>query len=98
MREKFIESYLVSKLKMIGADPIKFEVFGRRGMPDRIVLIPGGKVIFVEVKALGKKLRPLQEKRKRELEKLGFEVHVIDSKKSVDELARRIAYDEIYTA
>lgn len=82
---------------MIGADPIKFEVFGRRGMPDRIVLIPGGKVIFVEVKALGKKLRPLQEKRKRELEKLGFEVHVIDSKKSVDELARRIAYDEIYT-
>ena len=48
-------------------------------MPDRIVLLPHGRLAFVELKAPGKKLRPLQEKRKRQLEALGFSVFVVDS-------------------
>lgn len=92
MREKNIERKLVLKLKSYGVDPVKFEVPGKRGMPDRIILIPGGKVIFAEVKAPGKKLRPLQEKRKRELEELDFEVYVIDSENSIDRLVNRIIW------
>ncbi len=43
-------------------------------MPDRLILLPNRKAAFVEVKAPGKTLRPLQEKRKRQLEALGFGV------------------------
>lgn len=90
LQEKFIERELVSKLKKVGVESIKFEVLGKRGMPDRIILIPGGRVVFAEVKSPGEKLRPLQEKRKRELENLGFKVYVIDSKTEIDELVKQI--------
>jgi len=53
-------------------------------MPDRIILLPKGKVIFVELKAPGKSLRPLQIKRKEQLESLGFKVYIIDSYEKVD--------------
>lgn len=90
LQEKFIERELVSRLKKVGVESIKFEVLGKRGMPDRIILIPGGRVVFAEVKSPGEKLRPLQEKRKRELENLGFKVYVIDSKSEIDELVKQI--------
>lgn len=47
-------------------------------MPDRIVLMPGGRVGFVEAKAPGRKPRPLQEARHRALRRLGFSVYVVD--------------------
>ena len=52
---------------------------GMNGVPDRIVLMPDGKMAFVELKAPGKKPRPLQLKRKRMLEGLGFPVYVVDN-------------------
>lgn len=58
---------------------LKFVSPGMNGVPDRIVLMPDGKMAFVELKALGKKLRPLQLKRKRMLERLGFLVYVVDN-------------------
>lgn len=57
---------------------MKFVSPGLDGVPDRIVLLPDKKMAFVELKATGKKLRPLQEKRRRQLEALGFPVYVID--------------------
>jgi hypothetical protein len=48
------------------------------GVPDRLVLLPNGKMAFVELKAPGKKMRSLQIKRKRQLEALGFSVYCID--------------------
>lgn len=48
------------------------------GVPDRLVLLPGGKIAFIELKAPGKTLRPLQVRRKRQLEALGFSVYCID--------------------
>ena len=57
---------------------VKFVSPGFDGVPDRLVLLPGGKCAFVELKASGKKLRPLQAKRKHQLEALGFSVYVID--------------------
>lgn len=78
MREKLIERQLAIQVKRMGGMAVKFVSPGLDGVPDRIILLPGGKCAFVELKAPGKKLRVLQEKRKRQLETLGFAVYVID--------------------
>ena len=78
MREKTIESKLVKAVKEKGGIVPKFVSPGLDGVPDRLVLLPGGKIAFIELKATGKKLRPLQVRRKRQLEKLGFSVYCID--------------------
>lgn len=85
MLEKQIEKKFSEKIKKIGARAFKFVSPGVNGVPDRIVLMPNGKIVFAEIKAPGKKLRPLQQKRKEELEALGFKVYVIDSVKGVGE-------------
>ena len=78
MREKTIEKKLVIAIKDMGGIAPKFMSPGLDGMPDRIVLLPGGRMGFVEVKAPGKVPRPLQEARHRMLRKLGFKVYVLD--------------------
>ena len=78
MRENEIERVLALSVKKMGGMAVKFVSPGLDGVPDRIVLLPGKKIAFVELKAPGKKPRPLQEKRKRQLEGLGFPVYVID--------------------
>jgi G:T-mismatch repair DNA endonuclease (very short patch repair protein) len=84
MREKQIEARLKREVKKIGGLALKFASPGNAGVPDRIVLLPYGKVVFVELKAPGKKLRPLQIKRKEQLEDLGFKVYIIDSYGKID--------------
>ena len=78
MRESEIESCLRAEVKKMGGMAVKFTSPGLDGVPDRIVLLPGRKIAFVELKAPGKKLRPLQEKRMRQLKSLGFPVYVVD--------------------
>jgi G:T-mismatch repair DNA endonuclease (very short patch repair protein) len=90
MREKQIETRLRKEVNQIGGLALKFTSPGTAGVPDRIVLLPKGRVVFVELKAPGVKLRPLQLKRKKQLENLGFKVHVIDSYKKVDEFIREV--------
>lgn len=85
MRERDIENYLCKQVKKAGGKAYKFESPGNNGMPDRIVVFPGNKIIFVELKAPGKKPRPLQLKQMRDLTKFGCDVLVIDSKDQVDE-------------
>ena len=79
MREKIIERKLAAAVKKTGGMALKFVSPGFDGMPDRIVLLPDEHIAFVEVKAPGKKPRPLQLARHRLLRKLGFPVYVIDS-------------------
>ena len=79
MREKVIEDKLKKAVKEKGGLCLKFVSPGFDGVPDRIILIPGGIMAFAELKAPGKKLRPLQERRKRQLEALGFLVFCIDN-------------------
>ena len=79
MREKSIESKLTAEVRRFGGLAPKFVSPGLDGVPDRLILLPGGKVAFAELKAPGKTLRPLQAVRKRQLEALGFRVFVIDS-------------------
>ena len=78
MREKTLETLLVRTVKSMGGLAPKFVSPGFDGMPDRIVLLPHGKMAFVEVKAHGKKPRPLQVRRKSQLESLGFSVYCLD--------------------
>ena len=76
--ESRIERKLTLQAKKMGGMAVKFTSPGLDGVPDRIVLLPGRKIAFVELKAPGKKPRPLQEKRMRQLKSLGFPVYVID--------------------
>ena len=93
MREKVIEDKLKKAVKEKGGFCLKFVSPGFDGVPDRIILMPGGIMAFVELKAPGKKLRPLQERRKRQLESLGFSVFCIDNTECIGGVL-----DEICTA
>jgi len=79
MREKEIEKKLVLEVKKRGGICLKWVCPSFDGMPDRIVLLPGRKFGFVEVKAPGESPRPLQVARHQLLERLGFKVYVLDS-------------------
>lgn len=83
MTEKELERMLVREVKRRGGRAFKFISPGINGMPDRLVLMLGGKVGFIEVKAPGKKLRPNQIKRKNELESLGFLVYCLDDPEQI---------------
>ncbi len=86
MLEKQIEYELVSGAKRLGGIALKFVSPGMSGMPDRLVLLPEGKMGFVELKAPGKKPRVLQEKRHRDLRNLGYRVYVLDKAEKVGEV------------
>ncbi|HBG6281254.1 VRR-NUC domain-containing protein [Tissierella pigra] len=90
MREKLIEQQLIKSVKDIGGIALKIVSPGFDGMPDRLILLPNRKVAFVEVKAPGKTLRPLQEKRKRQLEALGFLVFCLDHIEQIGGILREI--------
>jgi len=81
--EKDLEKRLVREIEKIGGEALKFNST-KSGMPDRLILMPKGRAYFVEMKKPGEKPRPLQLKRKRDLEKLGFQVKVIDSIDQID--------------
>ncbi len=83
MREKSIEFKLTESVKNMKGLSIKLVSPGFDGLPDRLILLPNGKVGFIEVKAPGKRLRPLQLKRKQQLESLGFIVFCLDDPKSI---------------
>lgn len=79
MRERDVERKLVNAVKAAGGICPKWMAPGFDGVPDRIVLIRGGKIAFVEVKAPGEKPRPLQLSRHKLLRRLGFRVFVLDN-------------------
>ncbi|MDP4176140.1 MAG: VRR-NUC domain-containing protein [Bacteroidota bacterium] len=86
MRESRIEKRLKEEIEKIGGKALKFVSPGMSGVPDRIVLLPHGRIIFIELKALGEKPKPLQEYRAKELRQLGFEVRCIDSLEGIKHL------------
>jgi hypothetical protein len=90
MREKTTEQKLSRMVKAAGGIALKFISPGYDGVPDRLVLLSGGKIAFIELKAPGKKMRPLQVKRKRQLEVLGFLVYCIDNLEQIGEILDEI--------
>ena len=83
MREKTVEQKLVKAVKNRGGICPKLVCPGFDGMPDRLVLLPDGKVGFVEVKAPGETPRPLQHLRIITLRRLGFKAFVLDSPEQI---------------
>lgn len=90
MNEQAIEKRLKKEIELIGGKALKFVSPGLQGVPDRIVLLPKGKMVFVELKAPGEKPRPIQSLRIKELRKLGFDVRVLDSIDGVLEFVREV--------
>ena len=93
MRESTVERKLVTEAKKRGGFALKFVSPGLDGVPDRLVLFPGGRLAFVELKAPGKKMRPLQVRRAEQLRALGFRVYCVDNKEMIGGIL-----DEIQTA
>ena len=79
MLERTIEAALVRRVRDLGGLCEKFVSPGRRSVPDRIVTLPGGRIVFVEVKASGKGPTELQERDHWRRRKLGCEVIIINS-------------------
>lgn len=88
--EKLIERKLVDAVKAKGGICVKFYSAYQRGVPDRIVLMPQGRVYFVELKSTGKKPTKLQELFIGKLRSLGFIVEVIDTIEELTEFVNRI--------
>ena len=78
MREYVVENEFVKAVRKAGGVAYKLNSLTANGLPDRLVLFPLGKTLFVELKAPGKQMRPLQVKRRRQLQNLGFPVLCID--------------------
>lgn len=83
--EDTVENHLRKCVKVLGGLCIKLNPFGYAGIPDRMVLLPGGVLAFFELKRpVGGKFEPLQERWHAKLRKLGFHVYVCNTKASVD--------------
>ena len=78
LREYVVENEFVRSVRKAGGVAYKLNSLTTNGLPDRLVLFPQGKCCFVELKAPGKQMRPLQVKRRYQLQKLGFPVFCID--------------------
>ena len=93
MREKTIEQKFKAAVKVAGGLAVKFTSPGFDGVPDRLALLPDGKMAFVEVKAPGEKPRPLQLARHRLLRRLGFKVYVLDDESQIEKIISEIGGD-----
>lgn len=86
MRESDIEDYLVDAVKFLGGEIRKVSWIGRNGAPDRVVMMPDGRLLWCELKAPGKKPSPVQLREHARMARCGQHVHVIDSIEQVDEV------------
>ena len=91
--ERTIEQKLAARTRAMGGIAPKFTSPGFDGMHDRLVLLPGGRMGFVELKAPGKKPRALQLARHRLLRRLGFKVYVIDKIDQIDSVLEEIDHE-----
>lgn len=91
MLEKTVEKELCNRVKSdLGGWALKFVSPGQNGVPDRVILVPSGRIYFVETKAPGKKLRRLQEHVCGLIKQLGFKVLRIDTKEKVEAFVREV--------
>ena len=89
--EKDVELYLRRKVESLGGLCLKWVSPGNSGVPDRIILMPAGRIAFVELnRPKGGRVGRLQDYWRMLLDSLGFEAHVIDSRTGVDWLIKRL--------
>ncbi|MCK5640154.1 MAG: VRR-NUC domain-containing protein [Gammaproteobacteria bacterium] len=86
--EKLIEKKLGLKIKNLGGWSIKLLSLHISGLPDRICLLPGGRLFFAEVKTTGEKPTPIQRLVHKKIRALGFRVEVIDNMDKLNEIIK----------
>ncbi|USL89241.1 nuclease [Bacillus phage vB_BceS_LY1] len=84
--EKQIENYLKRKFESIGSIVLKFTSPGQAGVPDRLIILPDGFTIFVEVKCKTGRVAPLQQHWVDKINKQGANAHFVWSYEDVDKL------------
>lgn len=94
MKERKIEEKLRKAVRQKGGLCWKFVSPGNARVPDRIILMQKGKFAFVELKATGETMRPLQEKRKRQLQSLGIKVFCLDCVEDIPKVISEIEGSE----
>ncbi len=87
-KEGRVERYLVQRVAGIGGRALKFVSPGQAGVPDRVCFVPGLATIFVECKAPGERLRPLQRAVHEEMAAHGATVYTVSSEADVEDLIR----------
>lgn len=95
MKEQNIELFLIRHVCLKRGLCLKMNSITMNGLPDRLVLLPEGKMFFAELKAPGKKPRPEQVRVHESLRKLGFDVRVIDSTAKVKEILNEVCTAQI---
>ena len=91
--EKDLEAELRERCKTLGWMCIKLTSQYQRGLPDRLILMPGGRVCFAEIKTTGKKPTALQKVTHERLRALGYRVEVVDTTESLDNLIVELLYE-----
>ena len=91
--EKVLEAELRERCKALGWMCIKLTSQYQRGLPDRLILMPGGRVCFAEIKTTGKKPTALQRVTHERLRALGYRVEVVDTTESLDNLIVELLYE-----
>lgn len=95
MLEREIESFLVRNVKAMGGTAYKFVSPGNTGVPDRMVVLPGGKIVFVELKSETGRLSALQKRQVEGLKKLDCDVRVLYGIEQVKEFLKEVRADGV---
>ena len=93
--EKDVESYLVRKVRAAGGTALKLVSPGFAGVPDRLILMPGGRALFAETKDRDKRPRKRQRFVHDRLRGLGFQVFTPDTREAVDKMMEEVAGDGV---
>lgn len=88
--EKYLERKLGEELRKVGGWAVKLPASFVAGLPDRLCLLPGGRVIFTEIKETGKKPTELQRFIHGKLRGMGFEVLVVDTHERIEEIIAKV--------
>lgn len=88
MLECQVDNMLLKSVRQAGGESFKFVSPGRAGVPDRLVILPGGRIAFIELKAPGMKPRPLQRAVLRRLYALGCKVATVDNTRTAKRMVK----------
>lgn len=89
-----LEARLRNEVKKLGGKAVKFTSVSETGLPDRIVLMPGGRSYFVELKSgIRGTVSPLQSLQIRQLKYMGFDARVISTREALDEFLTIVKYN-----
>ena len=92
-RESAIERYLARQADALGGLCWKFVSPGNAGVPDRLIILPAGRVAFVETKRPGGKARALQRRRIAQLTERGVWAGVADTREMIDQILKQMGGD-----